>query len=143
MASVAATIADALKTDIDAQSWPLTLTTYREYMTSINRATLGSEVRVSIFPYTHQIERIARSTTTKTHGVGVVIRAAADPDDPASLDDLVETIEALASRYALEPIGGGTPNIVQMLVADQLYDVDQLADSRLFVGGITINYQTR
>jgi hypothetical protein len=143
MASAAATIADSLKTDIDAQSWPVTLSTYREYMTSINRATLGSEIRVSIFPYTHQVERIARSTTTKTHGVGVVIRAAVDPDDKDALDDLIETIESLSERYAIEPIGGGSPNLVQMLLADQLYDVDQLADSRLFVGGITINYQTR
>lgn len=143
MASAAATIADSLKTDIDAQSWPVTLATYREYMTSINRATLGSDIRVSIFPYTHQVERIARSTTTKTHGVGVVIRAAVDPDDKDALDDLIETIESLSERYAIEPIGGGSPNLVQMLLADQLYDVDQLADSRLFVGGITINYQTR
>lgn len=143
MASTAATIADSLKTDIDAQSWPVTLATYREYMTSINRATLGSEMRVSIFPYTHQVERIARSTTTKTHGVGVVIRAAVDPDDKDALDDLIETIESLSERYAIEPIGGGSPSLVQMLLADQLYDVDQLADSRLFVGGITINYQTR
>jgi len=143
MASAAATIADSLKTDIDAQSWPVTLSTYREYMTSINRATLGSEIRVSIFPYTHQVERIARSTTTKTHGVGVVIRAAVDPDDKDALDDLIEAIESLSERYAIEPIGGGSPNLVQMLLADQLYDVDQLADSRLFVGGITINYQTR
>lgn len=144
MAGEAAAIADLLKADIDGQSWPVTLASFREYMTPVQRSTLGITKRLSIFPYTHQIERgVGRGSATRTHGVAVVLRASVEPEDITSVDPLVETLEDIADRYTITPLGDGVPQTSQMILGDQLYDIDQLADSRLFVGGIIINYQTR
>jgi len=148
MASEAVQIATALKTDLDAQSWPVTLTSYREYLGHISREDLGTANRVSIFPYSHNLGAISRGSVEREHGVAIVLRSSAAPEVASGVDELVETVEDLSDRYRLQKINYtedsiATPTAVAQLLGDQLYDVDRLADSRTFLGGLIITYTTR
>jgi hypothetical protein len=144
MSSLAADIADALKTDMDGQTWPVVLTTAREYLVSISRTDLGATKRASIFPYTHATERgSGRGNVTREHGIAIVLRAQVDPADNSDVDELVETLEDIADRYSLTTLNAAVPQGVEMILSNQLYDVDRLADSRVFQGGIVITYTTR
>ena len=148
MASQSVQIANALKTDIDAETWPVTLTTYREYLGQLSRSDLGSVNRVSIFPYTLTTERSSRSGVAHERGVGLVLRSQVDPNTASEVDEMIETVESLAARYMATPITydtdkTATPVSVTQISGDQMYDVDRLADGRVFQGGILITYSTR
>lgn len=143
MASLSATIADAVKTDLDAQSWPVTLTTVRDYLLPLSRVDMGVANNVNVFPVKHSIGRITRAGTEREHGIAVVLRAAADPGDSSAVDLLVETVEAWIDRYIETTIGGATPAGVELVGIDTLYDPDLLTEARTFLGGIIITYTTR
>lgn len=143
MASLSAAIAAALKTDLDGQSWPVTVTSFREYLAPIRRADLGAQVRASIFPYTLAPERASRASISRLHGIGLVLRAAATPSDIAAVDLLVETVELMADRYLFTAIGASTPESVEMLNGSDIYDVDRLGQDQLFQGGLIITVNTR
>lgn len=143
MASLSATIADALKTDIDAQSWPVTLTTAREYLRPLARADMGAAKRVSVFPVRLRMGNVSRGGTEREHGIAVVLRAAVNPATTADVDALVETVEALADRYQKQAIGEGTPSSVEFPAGDTIYDPEAMAEDQAFIGGIIITYSTR
>lgn len=143
MASAAAAIAEALKVDVVGQSWPVTVSANREFLAPIRLADLSTTNRVSIFPYTLTVENVSRGAIGRDYGVGLVLRAQASPADTAGVDALVETIEDMADRYLKTVVGGATPTGVSMILGDELYDVDRLAQDLLFQGGILITYTTR
>lgn len=148
MSSPSADLADALKTDLDGQSYPVTLTTAREYLVPLKRTELGSAKRVSIFPFELRAEREGRNGSSNERGIGLILRAAVDPTDASAVDDLVETVEDMIARYLITPIDYGAsanaiPTGITLINGDQLYDVDLLGQSRIFQGGFITTYTTR
>lgn len=143
MASLAATIADALQTDLDAQSWPVVLTTTRDYLMPMSRAEMGSVRHVNVFPVRHRIARVSRGSAERQHGIAVVLRSAVTPSDSDAVDLLVETVEAWIDRYIEEKLGAATPIEVELVGVDTLYDPELLTEASTFLGGIIITYTTR
>jgi len=71
MSSIAADLAEALKIDLDGESWPVTLTTFREYLFPLERTSLGNTKRLSLFHFEQVSEREVR-LTWEGRGVRVV-----------------------------------------------------------------------
>ena len=143
MASLAATIANAVKADLDGQVWPVSLTTVRDYLLPLSRAEMGTTKQVNVFPVRHRITRVSRNSTERQHGIAVVLRAGVSPDDSDAVDLLVETVEAWIDRYIEEKLGTATPIEVELVGVDTLYDPDLLTEAETFLGGIIITYTTR
>lgn len=144
MPSEAATIAEALKTDIAGASLPLTVAVFREYLSPIERSALtGASPRISVFPYQLEVGSISRAGTERLYTIGVAVRAAAVASATSTIDGLVELVETLANRYRKQAISGCAPQLVEVGLGGDLYNVDRLGQAMTFHSVLAITYEKR
>ena len=141
MASEAATITQAVVDDLNGQAWPVTFSAERKYLKPLERERMGDTVYVHAFPLTFDQQKASRNKNSREYGVAVIVRQSVDPAETAGVDDLIETTEKMSDRYQnLKRIGNATVESVEPAgQGGELYDANQLATDRVFVGGIILN----
>lgn len=143
MASEIVNITQAVTNDINSESWNLAFTAERKYLSPLKREKMGSVNHVHVFPLTWDWEAASRSTERDTYGVIVMFRRAVDPSDTALIDTLVEQMENMVDRYQKTKAVPGytTAKVTGVTLASpqgEIYNIDELSASRIFVSAILI-----
>jgi hypothetical protein len=150
VSSQVAAIGDAIVADLTAQSWPVTTTFSRGYITRLllESITVGSGLQCVVTPEARQGKLVSRALKQNDLRYGLVFLQRVTSPTPANLDALVQTVEAVQDRYtakvALAPVGVsgltgcyviGAPN------ADPLYDQQHLDEQYLFLAVLDVDVE--
>lgn len=143
MASEIIDITQAITDDINGASWDLTFTAERKYLVPLSRSKMGDTNHVHVFPLTWDWESASRGKERDTYGVIVMFRRAVDNSDTATIDALIEQVEDIVERYQKTKAVPGytTARVTGVSLASpqgEIYDIDELSSSRVFVSGILI-----
>jgi len=145
MACLAGQIADAVTTELNAESWSQSFTAIRKYRARYALPDLQS-LRVAVLLGPASFETLSRGRDDIHYAVDVAILKKINPDDNAQVDPLVELMEQIKDHFRGKGLTADSRAIFCMKrefvsPGEALIDDDHLSDDRTFAGAIRLNWR--
>jgi hypothetical protein len=140
MASIVVQIADAVKAQLEAETFSLPVTVKRAYSPSYDLKDMDG-VRVTVVPEGNQITNLDRNRFSNAVSVDVAVQRKVASDEPATVDPLMglmqEVIDCLKANRRLTAF----PDCSFMRAdAKAIYSPAHVAEKRLFTAVTTFTY---
>jgi len=91
-------IADAVVSDLNAQSFSIELTAARAYQPVFDLREM-SDLHVTVVPAGQESERNSRSTHQRDYMVQIGVQQKVDPDDLAESDQLMQLVDEIGRHF--------------------------------------------
>jgi hypothetical protein len=140
-------IADAVVTELNAQSFSQEFTSVRKYRVKYALTALQS-LKVAVSPGPASFELLDRRRDDTQYATDVVFLKKIDPDSNTAVDALVELMEEIKDHFRAKGLTAGSTAIFCrsrefINPGDSLVDESLLKDSRTFVGVVRLQWRLR
>lgn len=139
MAHIAVTIAEQVKTEINAHTFTLAITAVRKYLPEFDLKDMAA-LHCTVVPKSVETETQSRESESDDVQIDVVLQQLADPANLTTVDALMSLVQEVADFFRLRSLTDGSASWVK--TEQLIYSVDHMSEKRLFTNVLTFTFKT-
>ena len=139
MAHIAVEIAEAVKDEINAETFSVAITATRAFLPKYDLKDM-STLHVTVVPKALEVTTATRATATNNIDVDVVVQQIVDPDSISAVDALMAIVQEIADFFRLRKLTEYSASWVG--TQQVLYSVEHMNEKRLFTNVLTFTFRT-
>ena len=139
MAHVAVDIAEAVKDEINDNTFSVAITATRAFVPHFDLKDMAA-LHVTVVPMTLDVAAASRGAATNNVDVDVVVQKIVDPDSIAAVDALMSIVQEIADFFRLRRLTEYSASWVG--TRQVLFSPEHMNEKRLFTNVLTFTFRT-
>jgi len=140
VASVAVEIAEAVKTELNAEAFGMAFTAERAYLPEYDLQDM-SVLTVTVVPKAMDGERVARSAEQVDYQIDVGVQKKLATASVAEIDALMALVQEIADRLRFRRLAEKPDALWVRTQNEPVYSVEHLSQLRQFTSVLTLTYR--